>query len=294
VIWSTYVAAFIYGASVYYYIRALIDEKINFNWIFFLNYSPSFLIFILFVRNLLLHDKERISLANNIFAYHNVWYNIIFVIVSNIGVLMFMLAGLFYFREYLKTQSIRKNDKNKWITIYLLSIIIFCIASIPAGIVYKGKYFVQIVPFFSFTVYYAIILQRLLLYKTFDTNYLWNRTNDPMIDNSDIVKKIDDIVANQKMYLNKNLTLQLLADKLQITNKKLSQILNAHQDLSFTDYLNKYRVEESKKKLLNPDLQGIKIDTIAQDSGFNSRTTFYEAFKKHEGCTPSQFRKRNI
>jgi YesN/AraC family two-component response regulator len=115
-----------------------------------------------------------------------------------------------------------------------------------------------------------------------------------MIDNSDIVKKIDDIVANQKMYLNKNLTLQLLADKLQITNKKLSQILNAHQDLSFTDYLNKYRVEESKKKLLNPDLQGIKIDTIAQDSGFNSRTTFYEAFKKHEGCTPSQFRKRNI
>jgi AraC-like DNA-binding protein len=85
------------------------------------------------------------------------------------------------------------------------------------------------------------------------------------------------------------LTLPELAQKLNISPCHLSQIINESFHQHFTDFVNKYRIEESKT-LLKKNEQRWNISEIALESGFNSKSTFNSAFKKHTGITPKEFK----
>ena len=54
--------------------------------------------------------------------------------------------------------------------------------------------------------------------------------------------------------------------------------------------MNSYRVEEAKRRLADPRSHYLTIVAIAQEAGFNSKSAFYTAFRKHTGMTPSQFK----
>ena len=97
------------------------------------------------------------------------------------------------------------------------------------------------------------------------------------------------VMALEQPFLDQNLTLQCLADRLSILNRHLSQVINEHLDQNFSDFVNGYRVETAKKWLCDPHKRYLTIEAIAQDAGFSSRSAFYNAFKKHVGMTPIQF-----
>lgn len=94
-----------------------------------------------------------------------------------------------------------------------------------------------------------------------------------------------------KPYLNSELRLNDLAEKLNISRHHTSQIINEHFDASFFDFVNSYRIEEAKKLLI--DQNDLNITDIIFSSGFNNRVSFYKAFKKHTGTTPSLFKAKN-
>jgi AraC-like DNA-binding protein len=71
----------------------------------------------------------------------------------------------------------------------------------------------------------------------------------------------------------------------------LSQLINEGLNQNFFDFVNSYRIEEIKKQLHDPKLSHIKIEEIAFQNGFNSKSAFNTAFKKFTQTTPSQFRK---
>jgi len=56
-------------------------------------------------------------------------------------------------------------------------------------------------------------------------------------------------------------------------------------------FFNQYRVEAAKELLLKPDLEHYSITSIGYQAGFNSKSTFYTAFKKFTNTTPGKFRK---
>jgi AraC-like DNA-binding protein len=93
-----------------------------------------------------------------------------------------------------------------------------------------------------------------------------------------------------KPYLDGDLTLPQLAKRLSISPNYLSQIINEQLKRNFFDFVNRYRVEEAKGYLLDPDKQRENVLTLALDAGFNSKSAFYTAFKKHTGMTPGQFK----
>jgi AraC-like DNA-binding protein len=103
--------------------------------------------------------------------------------------------------------------------------------------------------------------------------------------------KLEHIFINQKRYLDHNLTLDNLAEELQLSKSHLSRIINNELDMSFSDYVNSLRVSEAKKLLLNTDFSNYTLVAIGLEAGFNSKTTFYNTFKKFTKQTPSQFRK---
>ncbi|HPE55739.1 MAG TPA: helix-turn-helix domain-containing protein [Bacteroidales bacterium] len=104
-------------------------------------------------------------------------------------------------------------------------------------------------------------------------------------------KKIIDQLQKEKIYTNPNITLSALADKIGLPPYLTSKIINTNLNFNFYTLVNYYRLEQVKQELLvNPEKSIIEI---AWDAGFNSKTTFYEAFKKDTGLSPSEFINRN-
>ena len=104
---------------------------------------------------------------------------------------------------------------------------------------------------------------------------------------SDKHKALMKLMDEQKPYLESNLTLSSLAERLDISPNHLSQIINQFEEQNFNDFVNKYRVEEFIDRASKDN--HFSFLGIALDSGFNSKSTFNAVFRKHKGVTPSQF-----
>ncbi len=102
------------------------------------------------------------------------------------------------------------------------------------------------------------------------------------------ILEIEKIMENEKLYLNPDLTLPGLSEILNIPRTRLSIILNEYKKNNFYDFLSTYRIREAKK-LMNSGAHIGNILQIAYDSGFNSKSTFYKAFKKITGMTPTEY-----
>lgn len=99
--------------------------------------------------------------------------------------------------------------------------------------------------------------------------------------------KIIAYMEKEKPYKNPELTLSTFAEALNIPAYLVSKILNSELQLSFYNFINKYRIEEVKVELLKSDAPQILI--IAFDAGFNSKSSFYNYFKKEVGTTPKRY-----
>ncbi len=106
-----------------------------------------------------------------------------------------------------------------------------------------------------------------------------------------ICEALNATVKSDKIYLDPELTMVRLAEKIKCSRHSLSQVINECMQQSFYEYINTYRVEEAKMLLADESRKDNKIASIGYDAGFNSLSTFNEVFKKLSGCTPSQFRR---
>ncbi len=106
----------------------------------------------------------------------------------------------------------------------------------------------------------------------------------------DLFLEIENAIINEKLYLNPNLSLERISEKFDLSVSHLSRIINKNSDHSFTDFINHLRINESKKLLINPDYENYTIEAIGYESGFNSKSNFYTAFKKETQKTPSAYR----
>lgn len=107
--------------------------------------------------------------------------------------------------------------------------------------------------------------------------------------------KQDPTIAFVYDYIAKNfdkdITLDVLADKLNISRSYLSRYFKEKTGEYFVDYVNSVRIEEAKKLLLRPD---IRIQDAAQIAGYQNINSFNRMFKKFTGFTPSEYRKQAI
>jgi len=104
--------------------------------------------------------------------------------------------------------------------------------------------------------------------------------------------KLNEVLLNDKPYLNEELTLGALAEMIPTTDKKLSALLNHYMDITFYDLINQYRVEEVKAKMADDDFESYTLLALAFDSGFKSKTSFNRIFKKTTGYSPSAYKKQ--
>jgi AraC-like DNA-binding protein len=73
--------------------------------------------------------------------------------------------------------------------------------------------------------------------------------------------------------------------------RSLTTLVNQHFGMTFYEFVNHYRVLETKAKLADPAFAGITVQRIFEEAGFNSKSTFNTFFRKTTGKTPSEFRR---
>ena len=107
-------------------------------------------------------------------------------------------------------------------------------------------------------------------------------------------QKLIEYIKKDKPYINNDLKLQDIASYLGLPPYQLSQVSNTELKTNFYSLINKYRIEEAKRLLIDPNKQHLNILEIAFETGFNSKSAFNTAFKKNTTMTPSQYKQAQI
>lgn len=105
--------------------------------------------------------------------------------------------------------------------------------------------------------------------------------------NKDIFDRIEDLMKTDKLYTDKELTLEKVANRLNTNRSYVSRAINKYSGQGFFNYINTYRINEATRILSESD---IPLKQLCDDVGFLSTSTFYRAFQKETGCSPSRYR----
>ncbi len=239
------------------------------------------------------------------------WLEWEYIIMRLISILLFILA---FFRLKQSPLVLDLNEKEivkyKWIKLVLIAFVLLQVGILISDIVSSFK----IESYEEFESYEAYMKFETLLITIFFFVFTFSIIHFPVFaftgnfedlprstknkyakssltDSSELFNEINSLVEDEKLYLDFDIKLNTISEKLGKSVHHISQAINQNAHMSFPDFINSFRVEEAKKKLLEP-----KPDTIfaiSLDVGFNSKAAFYSAFKKSTSQTPTEFKKSN-
>lgn len=114
----------------------------------------------------------------------------------------------------------------------------------------------------------------------------------PEVKVNSLLDNLLSYMENEKPYLSAKLNISDVSMKLDCTEIELSQLLNNHLNVNFSNFINTYRVNEIKHRLNQDNLSKYTLKALSEQCGFGSKTTFYRVFKNVTGMTPLEYCKR--
>ncbi|TGL87152.1 helix-turn-helix domain-containing protein [Leptospira congkakensis] len=110
------------------------------------------------------------------------------------------------------------------------------------------------------------------------------------VDLENLQNRLSHLMEVKKVYQNEDLSLEVLAEELDLHPRQLSEFLNGKKQTSFNTFLHSYRIKEAKELLIKYPEKN--ISEIGFEVGYKSLSSFYEAFKKEQKITASEFRQK--
>lgn len=223
-------------------------------------------------------------------------------VVVEIISLHLLLYGLISLYKAYKVRLDSSNDLNarvnwlKYINIILIFSALVLFLS-QGGIVNNQVFFKPIFPKFSpdlisvafiyFITFY--IINKPNLFKSEERKYY--KSSLTSFYKKEKSNQIISLLENNKLYLDSNFSLKMLAEKSKISTHNISQILNEELNTNFMDLTNHYRILEAKR-ILDDTTNDIKIEQLSGELGYKSKSTFFRVFKKATNMTPAQYRNK--
>ena len=106
----------------------------------------------------------------------------------------------------------------------------------------------------------------------------------------EIHKMIINYLESEKPYTKSDFSMHDLCNKLNVSRRKISYVLNDVIEKNFYGVINEFRVKEAEELLMKDDLNQMKIEVLGEMVGFQSKSSFNACFKKVTGMTPSEYR----
>lgn len=273
-------ACFFIGPFLYFYVKRLAKPKSNIEqeW----KYHLAVLIPIAIIVGYFYSFEEHVELWQNfvVRGIYNVW-------------IFYIFLSLYTVREVFKKLTDTSQDLDL-LDFWLSSLILCNLLLVSMYYTLDFTYYISGALSFSFLLYvsWAFIYfnkENRILYLSDDKKY-----GDKKIEEGEagqLAKSLKALMEQEKMFIESNLNLPLVAKKVKTSPHRLSKYLNDNLNKSFTQYINEYRIEEAKKLILQKG--HLTLEAIGYEVGFNSRSTFYSSFKKYTGQTPSAYKKTN-
>jgi len=193
-----------------------------------------------------------------------------------------------YFHIYRNREAYRADDlKWKWSRNLLIGISFLWITFLlQITVFYPIVYAINVIT--AATVFYSLSLWAMMRSKLF----LPEAKGKPETTNAyeELGSRIEQMLTHEELFIDPNLNVSRLAEKLKTPPYLVSRAINSYFKKSFSELLMQYRIKKSERLLLSPESKTYTIEAIAYESGFNTLSAFYTAFKKIHKTTPAQFR----
>ena len=277
----------IYGPILYLHFKSILDKNFTLNKNYFLHFIPLILLNFYMKDSIMMSTEERISYFDN----RDIFLNYIMPLnyFRSAHQIVYGIVLLYVFKKYSKIIEIHTK-------FYLgsLSIIYFTSTIVISLLVFFAN------SWRDFSIYYLLnnFIIFLIGYVLYENPKFFQEIKKKYahsnLSHREIVQLKESLLIlfeHELPYLNKQLSIDYLADKLNTKPHYLSQTFTGELKENFNDFVNRYRIEYSKNLLKSSEYQHLKIEAIAEESGFNNKVTFYKAFSKFENTTPSKFRK---
>jgi len=289
----------IYGPLLYIYVRRVVKGK-GLQFIDLLFLIPTVIISMTLFPFYKLNTAEKLELVTNGSAFEHIpWpsYGIWLVIL-----LMFSYAFLTYF-SFWRSRNIGFRENN-WLKGFIGSYFGFAFMfTLYIFLTWFGlmdpkyDYFVDIVIvfFIGMLTFFGFVQPEVFEGKSLKEVIpfvKYRKTGLSPALSLEMKEKLLDIMQREKPFLNHELRLDDLSRLMNLSRNHTSQIINEHFNLSFFDFINRYRVKEAKNLLINHTKNNLTMTQIAYDVGFNNRASFYKAFKKFTDDNPTNYVKQ--
>jgi AraC-like DNA-binding protein len=129
-----------------------------------------------------------------------------------------------------------------------------------------------------------------------DNQHFYKYRNSGLTDSlsSELRENLIRLFDEEKIYRESDISLDMLAVRMNTTRHNTSQVINEHFNLSFHELINKYRIREARFILDTDTRKNLNIIDIAYEVGYNNKVTFNKAFKKDTRLTPSEYQKAYV
>lgn len=104
----------------------------------------------------------------------------------------------------------------------------------------------------------------------------------------ELEKKIHVFFEETQLFLKSDISLEMLSEEVAIPKHHLSKLFNSYLNKSFYVVIGEYRIKHAQKRLKED--ANLKIEYLAFECGFNSKSTFNKHFKEQVGSLPSEYR----
>lgn len=293
---------FLIGPLLYFHFRYIAYHK-KLKYEDFLHFIPFLLFFISFI-------------PVNLHGTRNLYYDFLFNNPLAITALLWILMATQMIFYWNKMNTINKDYREKlgdelseidsfdtsWIhTFTILFLIIFTFVAIVITFIIHTEDLDQfriILPlFFTATLFYISFKGITQKIPTLQEESTTEKTPTVLLDQkkeAELKKQLSELMQEKQPFLNPELTLKDLAVQVGISRNQLSYLINNSFNSNFYLYVNNYRIEYLKRKMMEDKQKQFTILALAFDSGFNSKSSFNAVFKKITGLTPSEYRNRLV
>lgn len=299
------------GPVTYFYVRSLLDVSFRFGKKEALHLIPAsvYMLYsiVVAITDLIILD-EYYFYADGRDKDLSPWYQILGVLSMITYALLSLKIYLRYRRDILNLVSFAESIKLKWVQQFLIALCIILLVRITFLVLFPdwGDFgtkwwhyvaFAVLAYYIAITGYSNTIKATIALSEDEDpsTNDIQDEAGQTSVTPKNDIDvehwkvKVEQLLRESMCYKNPELSLSELAQQLGLSNGHLSRVINKGFSLNFNDFINQYRIEAVKSAINEGADKRLTLLAIALDSGFNSKTTFNRAFKKHMAMTPNEY-----
>jgi AraC-like DNA-binding protein len=290
----------LFNPALYLYTCSLTKPNFKLKWLHLIHLEPY-----LFFKITAWIIKEPQSLETFFSNDGTLWYRLLFAISGIVSWAVYITITsmvLTRHRRLLQNEfsSIDLFKRVGWIHFIVIFYTLYCFSTLIWGLFNVIVFDTRSITIFNYSVLlffiYIFGFYGLKQRDIFNRAEIKNEENGkPTVQllstetSNKIKQRLLSYFETDKPYLNPELSMTLLSEKLNIQKHHLTETLNSNMGKNFFHFVNEYRVEEVKKQLSNPK-NPYSIEAIGYECGFNSKSTFFSVFKSMTGHTPMEYK----